>query len=405
MSWPRLLLKNTLHAGGRHAGYWISFGLAVMIYFLYSCFVNNPAVLHGKAPRILFAMVEMSQATLVLFSALFVFFVHAAQGTNRKHEIRLLFTLGMTPRQIWLLTFGETLLLCLLALVTGIVAGLLFNRLFLLFAATVLHISAISVSIPQFTVWRTVTWFGLAAIADSILIALRVERQTHLHTKPTTTIHPAALSPRSILRGVLAPAFIVGAYVLALITRDTTFLTTTIPVIFMVCVGTHLLYRWSLPHAIHLYRTTSRNMMTRLMMAMMNRRVVADARTLTMVTLTFTTMFTGLGMVFFAHQIAEINTLRIAPISIQLLSNNASSPVIKEIHSALNAEQLKIVQEVNVPILSGKIQDTASGSRAILTVMAISQSAFEQVRNAESQSHPELSRYLPDCVAAHAIWR
>ncbi|GGI96534.1 ABC transporter permease [Alicyclobacillus cellulosilyticus] len=398
MTWPRLLLKTTLHAGARHLGYWASFGLMVMIYVLFSSFVHQPAVVRGEAPRIVIAVVEISQATLVVFSALFAFWVHAVQAANRDQEIRLWFTLGMTPRQMWCLVAGESLLLGLLALVAGIAAGLLFSRLFLLSAASVFNLPYVPPPPSVSAVWQTVIWFGLASEADAVWIAFRVVGRSHRRANSMPP-GPSGRSARGAwARDALAPVCLAGAYVLALNAHETNVVLTTLLVVALVGVGTHLGYKWLLPDALQVFRTASRNTVARLSLVRMSQRTAADARTLTMVTLTLTTIFTALGVACSMRAVAEVNTLRIAPFSIQFLSPNTSNSLLtpKEMEAVLTAKQLRIVQEIHVPVLSGTLRDISGGQRECLAVMAISQSIFERVRRVIALSYPQLLPYLPD---------
>ncbi|MBX6396053.1 MAG: ABC transporter permease, partial [Alicyclobacillaceae bacterium] len=397
MTWRQLLMKNSLHNTSRYAGSWLSSSTAVMVYFLFASFVYNPSVLQGNVPDIASAVLELCRFILLLFSASFVSFFHSSMMRGRMNEFGLLSVLGMTPAQIRRFVFGESVFLGGASLVSGILAGLLFLKLFLLVIAAVLKLPGIPFAVPPKAVWDTLILFGLVFLVEGVWMAWRIGRQTVrklllARRMPQKRVYP--VSPWWVL---LAIALLCGAYALAFLSNETNFLASMLPILGMVTIGTHLLYRQGFAFLIQRYRTVSPSGLVRLLLARLAYRIGDHARTLTVVTLLSAIVLTGMGSAFSLQQIAERNSLRLCPFSIQLLVHDGAPPSItaNDIRTVLAREQLRIIKQVELPFLAGTLRGTSANREIHLPVMVIPQSTFERVRGMIGETHPSLTPDLP----------
>lgn len=113
---------------------------------------------------------EMS-VWLVLFSCVFIIFTSLSIGVNEKtHRLALLRVLGLSRRQVALLIVGEGLILCIPALLGGLLAG-----------AALVYLDSGAVTMPTLS-WQTVGLAALCAIGGALLASVipawRASRQS-----------------------------------------------------------------------------------------------------------------------------------------------------------------------------------------------------------------------------------
>ncbi len=95
MTWQGLALKNSIQNIRRYIGYLLSSSVAVMVFFMFSCFVNNPAVTHGHMPSIAKGILVACEFIVILFALFFIFFFHSALLRIRGKEFGLFIILGV----------------------------------------------------------------------------------------------------------------------------------------------------------------------------------------------------------------------------------------------------------------------------------------------------------------------
>ncbi|WP_099221900.1 ABC transporter permease [Listeria costaricensis] len=143
------LFKIAYHSMSRNLSqyliYFISVVVSVVIFFTFMTLANYPLIdqifkkweLYGSA--LFFAAALL----LALFVVFFIFYSNSYFIKRRKREIGMYSLLGLRKIQISLLLFFENILLYLLALISGILAGIFFSKLFtmLLFWVVDLHVN------------------------------------------------------------------------------------------------------------------------------------------------------------------------------------------------------------------------------------------------------------------------
>jgi hypothetical protein len=406
MTWRRLAWKNSLQTSRRYIGYLLSSAVAVMVFLMFACFVDNPSVRHGLMPSDVRGILVLCQGIVVVFSVFFVFFFHAALLRMRSKEFGLLLVFGVRPRQVGWLVFAESLLLGAGALVVGGLAGLLFVRLFLLAIAALLGLPRIPFVIPGSALWQTAFWFGLLFVAEGAAIAVRVARRT-----PRILLIGARvrqLPPRASWGWVLlALTLLACAYTLA-IRFSHAVLTNMVPILALVSAGTYLLFSQVSVLVLERLRRFEAHGPIWLVAARLIYRVRDNARVLTVITLLSAMVLTGMGAMFSLQQLNANNSLRLAPFAVQVMAQEGEAHTLppSEVRRVLGESGLEITDEVSVPVLSANVgsrQRNQVGSQqnqaVSLTAMVVSHSGFERLRQAVLRAHPGLSRLTPDWEA------
>lgn len=209
-----IAVRNARAHIGSYGAYLGSFALTVTVFFLYAALlaVAGPQLASQHEQEGL----QACGVVILVFACVFTYYAHGAFLRTRAQEFGLLQLLGMTRRQITLVTAGELLLLSLLALVGGLAVATVTEKLFFLLATVPLSLG----TVPHWAwtakpYWQTITVFA----ALSVVLALWAG--WHVARLPVWTLlrlrRQARRAPRlSRVRVVLAVLCLATAWGLAL---------------------------------------------------------------------------------------------------------------------------------------------------------------------------------------------
>ncbi len=295
-----------------------------------------------------------------------------------------------------MLIFYESIFLGGISLLLGGLAGLIFVKLFLLAIAAILSLPRIPFTIPSIAVWDTIIRFGLLFLVEGIIIAIRIAGRTPRLLLVASRVRQQA--PRISTWKVLASDVMIGiGYVLAL-DDSRAFPMTMVPIVILVSVGTYLFYTQVSVRMLARLRKINTSGVTGLVVARLAHRVRDDAQILTVVTLLSAIVLTGMGSVFGAQQFSRENSLRLSPFGIQCAFNNQNPPHLstQQILRIIATENLHVTDSATIPFFSAKLRGTLAETSASASVMVISQSSFEHLREMILKANPMLGEFLPD---------
>ncbi|SDX91932.1 FtsX-like permease family protein [Thermoactinomyces sp. DSM 45892] len=139
MNFRQFAFNNVKRNSRAYSAYFLSSAFAVMIFFTYALFIYHPELAKsdlGESTKM--GMKAASYVTFV-FSFLFVLYSISAFLKIRNKEFGVLTILGAQRNQINKLVFLENILIGFGAIVTGIVGGLLFSKIFLMYGSSVVE--------------------------------------------------------------------------------------------------------------------------------------------------------------------------------------------------------------------------------------------------------------------------
>ncbi|MDQ0417481.1 putative ABC transport system permease protein [Croceifilum oryzae] len=159
MSFRQFAFHNIRRNTSAYIAYFSSSSFAVMTLFTYLLFIHHPDI--AKAPLGKMASVGMEIASYItfIFSFLFVLYSISAFLRVRLKEFGILTILGAQRKQLNWLIFLENMIIGTISVATGILGGLIFAKLFLLFGENVLELKNLPMYVPVKAIWITVAAF------------------------------------------------------------------------------------------------------------------------------------------------------------------------------------------------------------------------------------------------------
>lgn len=392
MTWLALTLKNGVRSLHRYMNYITACTFSVMIFYMFSAFVLNPAVHQGYMTSTAKNLLGACQFIVIVFAVFFIFFFHSALLRLRSKEFGLFLTLGTTPKQIGRLIFVESILLGFVSTCVGMLLGILFSKLFLLILGAALQLpQQIPFAIPGGSVVMTVVFFGLVFLFEAFWVSKRIKRNS-----PRTLILGQRVRQKTpkfsvwwVLLGMLCLA---AGYYLA-VEQSRNIIADMFPILILTGAGTYLLFSQVLVMILTVLRRRSLNGVGLLVVSRLAYRLKDNARVLTVVTMLTAMVLTGMGSVLGLQQIVGENALRVNPFNIMLASNQASTSNVdtRQIHQILISHGIQITGETEVPIIVAQVQTT---SKQWIPVQVISLSTYDAIRT-RFATEPLLKKYLP----------
>ncbi|HEX8033841.1 MAG TPA: FtsX-like permease family protein, partial [Ktedonobacterales bacterium] len=388
MDWRSLVTKNMLRNLRRYLGYMLAATLAVTVFAMFTNFVDNPAVRDARIASTAREMLVVFRVLVALFAIFFVFFFHAALIRARNNEFGLLLTLGVTPPQIGQLIFYESLLLGLLALLTGIGLGVVCAYFFQFAMAAILALPVtLPFAVPATTFVTTGIFFGIVFLLEAGWISLRVTRRTPrvLLLGGRTQQVPPRASWLLVLLGLLCLG---AAYDMAL-QFSHSILFNMIPIIGLTIVGTYLLFSQVSVMLLKRLRRPGIPGMRLLILARLGHRMSDYARMLTVVTVLNAVVLTGLGTLYGGLRVFEVQAVHQVPFALQLLTNAAqpTSLTPAQVRQEIERRHFTPQAVANTPFVTGTLQVEQYTVHA--SVMAYS--SFVHLQEVERQAHPDLA--------------
>lgn len=160
--YSRLAFTNIKNNKTLYMPYIIS-GMVMIAMFYVMMFLNNSKGL-GKVPGAepLGVIMGLGCGIIAVFSYIFLFYTNSFIIKRRKKEVGIYNILGMEKRHIARVLSIETLTVALAAIALGIVAGILFSKLMIMFLYRIINIKAqINFTVSTSAVVNTILIFGV----------------------------------------------------------------------------------------------------------------------------------------------------------------------------------------------------------------------------------------------------
>ncbi|MDT2839585.1 ABC transporter permease [Vagococcus carniphilus] len=160
MMLSKLAFKNVKTQFSYYLMYFVSMAFSVMVYYSFVSMSFDKALLTRASNDMrIDAGLRSGSVMIILFIILFMFSANSFFVKRRKREIGLYNLLGMRKSQIGTLFFVENMILGIFALITGILLGVVFSKLF-----AMLLLKAIQVPISSSFI------FSLEAMLNTIIV-------------------------------------------------------------------------------------------------------------------------------------------------------------------------------------------------------------------------------------------
>ena len=388
MNWHNLITKNMLGNLQRYLGYQLAATLAVMIFAMFTNFVDNPAVQSAQITRAADQMLVVFRVLVALFALFFVFYFHAALIRGLNKEFGLLLTMGVTPRQIGRLIFYESLLIGLIALMMGTALGIIAAYFFQLAMQAILALPvALPFAVPSTTFLTTGIFFGPVFLLEALWTLRQVTRRT-----PRVLLLGARtrqeLPEASWLSAVMGLLCIGAAYDMALQFSSLIFFT-MFPIIGLTIFGTYLLFSQCSMMLLQRLRQPGIPGVRLLLLSRLAHRIRDYARMLTVVTVLNAVVLTSMGAIYGGLQVFEEETVHQAPFSLQLLTNAAHPTALTpaDVQQVIARQHFTLQVVANAAFVIGTV---VQGQHTV-PVLVTAYSNFVHLQEVERQAHPNFT--------------
>ncbi|MBS8263976.1 ABC transporter permease [Mesobacillus boroniphilus] len=156
--------------------YYLCNSFAVMFFFMFSTVYFNSRVEQGKKLESLQDALSIPGAALIIFTVFFISYAHNIFMKKRRSEFGLFLTLGMARRDLIKLLVLENGVIATLSILSGLLAGAVFSRLFFMLLMNLIDIKEVSFHFSAKMFFYTIGAFlavFLLAVGKSLFQTLR----------------------------------------------------------------------------------------------------------------------------------------------------------------------------------------------------------------------------------------
>ena len=240
MTFRQFAFNNVLRNKRIYAAYFLSSLFSVLVFFVYGIFAFHPGLTEvhpGVSTGLHFA-----EGIIYVFSFIFVLVSMSAFLHSRKKEFGLMVMLGMTNHQLRRMVFIENVLIGIAATVSGVGIGLVFAKLILMTAESVLELKE---SLPFYIPWEAILLTSGAFLFLFIVISfftVGVLKGNKLIDLIKGSAAPKKEPKASPFLSILAALLLIIGYGVAINVEEEQVLFAMIPVTIIVIIGTYLLF-------------------------------------------------------------------------------------------------------------------------------------------------------------------
>ncbi|KAB3530477.1 ABC transporter permease [Alkaliphilus pronyensis] len=178
MTFSSIIRKNFIYNFNKYISFYFVNSLVIAMLFMYGSLMFNSTIEKSIGQSALYETVILSLTGIIIFSMVFITYTNISFLKNRGKEFGVYLTLGMTTRDLNKLIFIENLGIMLAALITGIIAGGLFGRLFYMGLNKILEGTTIAYEINYESVLLSVGVFTLIYLANLLFNYIFISRSS-----------------------------------------------------------------------------------------------------------------------------------------------------------------------------------------------------------------------------------
>ncbi|CAG7607300.1 ABC transporter permease protein YxdM [Paenibacillus solanacearum] len=241
MTFRQFAFRNVSRNKRTYAAFFLSSAFSVTIFFIYAAFIFHPAISEAQFHRAAVMAMTLAEYIVYIFSVFFVFYSVSSFLKSRKREFGVLVMHGMTYRQLRWMVFIENMVIGVTAIACGLVVGLLFVKLFMMTASSMMGMG----ELPFYMPYRAVALTGAAFIALFLIISLFTAVLVRA-SKPIDLLKGSAKpkpEPKSsLMLSVVAAVLLLTGYVISFLVQGFAVAAALVPVTVMVTVGTYFMF-------------------------------------------------------------------------------------------------------------------------------------------------------------------
>ncbi|MDQ0178569.1 FtsX-like permease family protein [Bacillus chungangensis] len=240
MNFRQFALKNVTRNMRTYSAYFLSSAFSVMMFFVYAMFISHPSLVAAEFGAAKTA-ISVAEFIIYIFSFFFVFYSVSAFLKSRKKEFGILMMHGMSKQQINWLVFMENMIIGGAAIISGVIAGMIFSNLFLMIGANVMRIE----KLPFYWPWKallittiafSLLFFVISAFTTILVRGNKIIELLRGSAKPKREPKP------SLILSALAAILLLTGYVISFLVKGPMVVVAMLPVVTIVIIGTYFLF-------------------------------------------------------------------------------------------------------------------------------------------------------------------
>lgn len=185
MSFFKLIINNVLRSARTYGSYFLASTFSVFVFFTFAMLTFHPQMrggIQGSSGDVSelagFGMIA-SQVLIVLLSIIFLWYSFWTFVKARKRDLGIYLMLGMKPKDLRKILFGENMLIGFVSIFTGVGLGVLFTKVILIVIQNLLGIiTGLRFYFPTLGILLTVVVFLGLYLLISLIMTLRIETET-----------------------------------------------------------------------------------------------------------------------------------------------------------------------------------------------------------------------------------
>jgi putative ABC transport system permease protein len=130
-------------------------------------FINHPDLDTSLFANYIIAAMQVTEVIIYLFLSLFVFYSASVFLKSRNKDFGILYTIGISKKQVKKIIFIENLIINIVASVLGIVLGLVFAKVVLIIISSLIGIEPLKFYISIKSIIIIILYFTLLSILTS----------------------------------------------------------------------------------------------------------------------------------------------------------------------------------------------------------------------------------------------
>lgn len=230
----------------RYIMYYLSNVFTIAVFYIFLNFLFHPRLKSGPlAPSATVHVGAMNGificlVIIIIFTVLFIGYATSMFIKSRGKEFGLLSLFGMTNRQIRKYVMTESTIIAVLSIITGLLIGVLFSKLFFMAMEAFMEI-ALPFNISLIALFITVVAFFILFEVVNLLALVKMKNKEIVEQLKSSKI-PKELPKFSRRKSALGVILLVIGYVTAWIVDGALVILAMIPVVLIVVLGTYFIF-------------------------------------------------------------------------------------------------------------------------------------------------------------------
>lgn len=397
MNFAQFAYKNVKRNIKSYLGYFFSILISSALLFSFNMFINHPNLDTSTFDDYLMLTIKVCSIIVYVFLFFFVFYSVSVFLKGRNKEFGILYSLGISNKQIQKMIFIENFIINALSSTLGVIVGLIFSKIVLIAISNLLGIEPLKFYIPTMSMIATIIYFMLLSLLISLFISFVVKEDKVLKLlKGSEAQKP---EPKfSLLLVILCIILLTWSYYKAVTVTKIQLVNTIGPVTFMTIIATYLLFSQLSVFVIKAIKNNKKfykkntNM---LCISNLYYKMKDNTRMFFLIAITSAVAFTAIGAVY-AYWKDQTRQVELAyPQAINFATNKSVLPNLDEFNNKDYIEKVNLLEkslkEEKIPYykISGEIKTVFSKNKE-KSVKIIKESKYEELAEKLNQKTVKL---------------